>query len=959
MKTQVKLHLFAAVVLVTIHPQPLTCFAQGTAFTYQGRLDNGGAPASGIYDLRFAIFDAAGGGSLVAGPLTNPVTALSNGLFTVSLDFGATVFDGGDRFLEIGVRPGASSGPYTTVTPRQRINPTPYAISAGAVSGRISAWQLPPEALTVNSNREIVGPVRATDPGNVFVGDGSGLRDVVATAVGPGDQVQYQSTFFRKLSTTPVLDWAVGRYGAGAAAVGDFNGDGRPDILMSLSGIGVSALYTNTTGGNVRMAGEVGIYFFPRAVAVGDFNGDGSLDIAGGDLRNNVILVITNRANGTFANMASVVASNVTALAAADVNGDGRKDLVVATAGQPARLRTFLSSGSGFVASGALDLPSDATDLAVGDLDGDSRVDVVAACVSAGKLAIYRNPAGALVAGPQLDAERPWAVAIGVFDWNPTPDLVYLSGHIPGSGGTEDWNVRFLTQNSQLFFQPAGAPYTLIRPNYISSAYGARLIVGDFNHDGWHDVIAGYGYFGQERMALLLAPRYGGGIPTFVVDWTNPGIVDFGVADFDGDTRLDLGTAVWNGSASTGAAVWLQAYDGLNVAASSQFLWDTTFNGSLTADAGLNVVRGLTTDSLNASGITTLSNATVSGALSFGSRTRQMINLWDTTYGLGVQSATLYQRSGTGPDDGFAWYKGGTHSDIFRDPGGGSRLMTLDAYALSANVHGAFYNGLTVRSGGGFSDPQFLLVQTTPGDWARFRMQSSGPSWEIALSPGAQPVLNFYNGSADVLSLSQAGDATVLRNLRFNTGALRQMIDLWAGEHAIGVQGWTTYFRTIGAPANGAFAWYKGGVHNDNYLNAGGGEELMRLTSGGLTVRGTFVSASDRAMKAGFDPVDTKAVLEKVAALPIHRWHYTNDSAVVHLGPVAQDFHAAFGLGADDKHIATVDADGVALAAIQALHGKLREQQLELDRRRKEIAELKDVLEKLRHTVDKLTNANQ
>lgn len=64
----------------------------------------------------------------------------------------------------------------------------------------------------------------------------------------------------------------------------------------------------------------------------------------------------------------------------------------------------------------------------------------------------------------------------------------------------------------------------------------------------------------------------------------------------------------------------------------------------------------------------------------------------------------------------------------------------------------------------------------------------------------------------------------------------------------------------------------------------------------------------------------------KVAQLPIQTWAYKSDPHTKHLGPVAQDFHAAFGLGTDDKHIATVDADGVAVAAIQGLNQKLEEE---------------------------------
>jgi len=156
--------------------------------------------------------------------------------------------------------------------------------------------------------------------------------------------------------------------------------------------------------------------------------------------------------------------------------------------------------------------------------------------------------------------------------------------------------------------------------------------------------------------------------------------------------------------------------------------------------------------------------------------------------------------------------------------------------------------------------------------------------------------------------------------------------------YGIGVQSYRLYFRTDGL---GGFAWFAGGTHNDGTGNSGGGATLMSLTSTGLTVNGIFASSSDRNVKAGFEPVDSKSILKKVAALPIARWHYTNDVATPHIGPMAQDFSAAFNVGTDDKHIATVDADGVALGAIQGLNQKLNE---ELHRRDAESAELRQNL---------------
>ncbi|MDB6070183.1 MAG: hypothetical protein JWL81_1354 [Verrucomicrobiales bacterium] len=93
----------------------------------------------------------------------------------------------------------------------------------------------------------------------------------------------------------------------------------------------------------------------------------------------------------------------------------------------------------------------------------------------------------------------------------------------------------------------------------------------------------------------------------------------------------------------------------------------------------------------------------------------------------------------------------------------------------------------------------------------------------------------------------------------------------------------------------------------------------------GTCIAQSFVPTSDRNAKENFASVDPLEVLEKVAALPITRWNFKTDTEVAHIGPMAQDFHAAFHVGPDDRHIATVDADGVALAAIQGLNRKVEE----------------------------------
>jgi hypothetical protein len=101
-----------------------------TAFTYQGRLMDGGNPASGVFDMQFALFDAVTNGAQVGGPLLLEDVFVTNGLFTVLLDFNASVFTGEGRWLEVGLHPGPSSGSFTLLSPRQELTPTPHAINA-------------------------------------------------------------------------------------------------------------------------------------------------------------------------------------------------------------------------------------------------------------------------------------------------------------------------------------------------------------------------------------------------------------------------------------------------------------------------------------------------------------------------------------------------------------------------------------------------------------------------------------------------------------------------------------------------------------------------------------------------------------------------------------------------------------------------------------------------------------
>ncbi len=110
---------------------------------------------------------------------------------------------------------------------------------------------------------------------------------------------------------------------------------------------------------------------------------------------------------------------------------------------------------------------------------------------------------------------------------------------------------------------------------------------------------------------------------------------------------------------------------------------------------------------------------------------------------------------------------------------------------------------------------------------------------------------------------------------------------------------------------------------------------------------GSFSSLSDRNAKTNFSAVDGRDILNKLLDVPIATYNYKTQDGVRHIGPVAQDFAAAFGVGEDERRISVVDADGVALAAIQGLYQMVEERESQLAAQESEIGDLRQRLNNL------------
>jgi len=281
-----KLRLISALIAIAIFAA--SAAAQTTAFNYQGKLNDAGVPASGSYQLQFKLFDAAvGGGQIGATVADVPVTA-TNGVFSVKLDFGAAVFTGANRFLEISVRHNSSES-YVTLSPREQIASTPYSIRTLSAAqadlsldsnklGGVAASQYVTTSTVGNSfikNDTVPQTGNFNITGNGIVGGSIGI----ATTPQAGFKLDVNgNSLFRTPGTggniqlgTPGGETGITIGGTNRA---DIRFDGTSLKLFAGTGAGIPGNgLAVTTSGTVGTSGNLG---------VGTFNPDTRLTLNGG-----------------------------------------------------------------------------------------------------------------------------------------------------------------------------------------------------------------------------------------------------------------------------------------------------------------------------------------------------------------------------------------------------------------------------------------------------------------------------------------------------------------------------------------------------------------------------------------------------------------------------------------------------------------------------------------------------
>jgi hypothetical protein len=264
----------ALLALSTLDSQLSTALAQGTAFTYQGQLMDAGAPANGLYDIRAGLYATDRGGSLITDLDTNSAVAVSNGLFTITLDFG-DVFDGAPLWLQIGVRTNGAGADFTSLSSRQELTSTPYAIFAAGANAAGLTGTIPMASLTGTYG----GALDLTNTGNSFAGNGAGLTNVNAATLGG-----LASSSF----------WETAGNGGTSPAKGNFVGtvDNNP-LELRVSGTRALRLEPTPNDANhsniVNVVGGAAVNFVGAGIYGGTIAGGGANNYFGSPLGNSVI----------------------------------------------------------------------------------------------------------------------------------------------------------------------------------------------------------------------------------------------------------------------------------------------------------------------------------------------------------------------------------------------------------------------------------------------------------------------------------------------------------------------------------------------------------------------------------------------------------------------------------------------------------------------------------------------
>lgn len=447
-------------------------------------------PVTGVDAGQFSL--AANGltGASITG--VEPVSGSDGTQYIVTIDTGA-----GDGTVALSLDPGAAiqdfAGNGLAGGPASFSTPTSYATGWTPTWGAIGD-------VNGDGNADLVLP-------NYYAG-------TVGIYLGVGDGTLGTPTTY--LSAMP------NDYGSGRAYLADVNSDGKPDIITANYSEGTISVLLNDGSGGFQPRTAYSAGFSMGQVAIADIDGNGTLDLLASSSIGVVKLI--GNGDGTFQPQQSVTSTGGD-IALTDANGDGRPDLLVASGGT---LAAFINDGSGQFSTGlSSSLPS-AIGMAAADVNGDGKVDVVAAGYSSHTLAV--------LLGDGNGGFGPAAVYSTGSDVTPfSPVLADMNGdgHLDVVLSSDTDQIGVLINNGDGTFGPVQA---------FPAGYADRVTVGDLNNDGLPDVVVG-NYFANTATVLLNTSSFGGVTgPTYSIDRTVPEVTaglgyDTGSSSSDGVTN--------------------------------------------------------------------------------------------------------------------------------------------------------------------------------------------------------------------------------------------------------------------------------------------------------------------------------------------------------------------------------------------------------------------------------------
>ena len=1018
MKTRVQNLLAALALFSTLNLQPATAFAQGTAFTYQGQLQNSGSPVNGSYDLVFTLYTTNVTGSAIAGPVTNSAAAVTNGLFTTLVDFGPGIFTGASNWLAIAVRTNAT-GSFTTLAPRQQVTPTPYALysanagtaaSAGAVaaanvSGTLGLGQLPPAVVTNSAT--------SVNLSGTFAGNGGGLTNLAAWQLA-GNTGTTAGNFLGTTDNQP-LEIRVGGVRAGLISPSN----GSPNIVFGPAQNGIS----NTTAGASILGGinnTIGTNSSYSVISGGQQNSisnNADHSVLGGGNGNTI------QAGAYQSFIGGGINNNIQATAYLGFIGGGYGNIITSTThwaviggGYQNNVQgnyDFLGGGDANAISGSADSYSSL----VGGIDN----------------IIGTGTAGAFLGGGGNNSilnNDSYAVLVGGGDNIVNGSYAFIGGGYQNSisnvtdyafiGGGQQNLIQGQTLNA---FLGGGRQNSISGPN--QNDYYAVLVGGSQN------TIQGYGSAaflgGGYQNSISNNAEYsflGGGQGNFVGGYwatVGGGYLNSAMASYatvpGGSNNVASGLfsfAAGSGAQATnsGAFVWADA-EGVPFTSTNANSFNVRANGGVrlvTSGAGLTVDGLPVLAGSNGSGLTNLNASQLtSGTVPLAQLPGIVVTNNEPFVTLGTLYASNLLTGGTLtlplPAKILAYStsiltvdaNANSYFGLQAGSGSGSDNTAVGVNAFSGNGSGNKNVAIGESAlGNSTNDNQLVAVgyQALENDNALGSGAPSGNGENTAVgyqalkantigaantATGYKALYSSTNGLQNVavgdyalvFSQGDQGNVAVGNNSLGNLGVVTGLITPGGGYNT--AVGFLALGQLVGGTGNiaiGQEAGYNNYSGDNNIYIGNQGQntdaDIIRIGTQG-THTATYLAGtvyangvaltSDRNAKENFEPVDNQAVLAKVAALPLTQWNYKTDkTGVQHIGPMAQDFQAAFGLdGADDKHISVVDEGGVALAAIQGLNEKLNDRDAEIQNLKQQDESLEKRLDSLEQVVKSLT----